>query len=73
MRFYTGAEILTGFLCLEYRELLDMLFYSYQDSLDHDNSYQQHRDWPNVNFPIMRTITRKRFEKCLNHRTELVE
>ncbi|MBA0636080.1 hypothetical protein Godav_022303, partial [Gossypium davidsonii] len=67
MRFYTSAKILTGFLCSEYRELSDMLLYSYQYSLDHDNSYQQRRDWPNVNFPIRRTITKKRFEKCLMH------
>ncbi|MFQ6663877.1 hypothetical protein Gotur_031204, partial [Gossypium turneri] len=31
MRYYTGAEILTGFLCSGYGELLDMLLYSYQD------------------------------------------
>ncbi|MBA0876115.1 hypothetical protein Goshw_001823 [Gossypium schwendimanii] len=43
MRFYTGTEILTRFLCSGYGELLDTLLYSYQDSLDHDNSYQQRR------------------------------
>ncbi|MBA0881211.1 hypothetical protein Goshw_024388 [Gossypium schwendimanii] len=40
MRFYTGTEILTGFLCSGYGELSDTFLYSYQDSLDHDNSYQ---------------------------------
>ncbi|MBA0877379.1 hypothetical protein Goshw_004404 [Gossypium schwendimanii] len=39
MRFYTAAEIFTGFLCSGYRELSDTLLYSYQDSLDYDNSY----------------------------------
>ncbi|MFQ6657636.1 hypothetical protein Gotur_027230 [Gossypium turneri] len=73
MRFYTDTEILTGFFYLGYGELLDMLLYSYQDSLDHDNSYQQHRGWPIVNFPIRKTITRKGFEKCLMLGTKLAE
>ncbi|MBA0754856.1 hypothetical protein Gogos_019916 [Gossypium gossypioides] len=73
MKFYTGAGVLTGFLCLGYRELSDTLLYLYQGSIDHDNSYQQRRGWPNVNFPIRRTITRKRFEKCLTPGTKLVE
>ncbi|MBA0878076.1 hypothetical protein Goshw_015004 [Gossypium schwendimanii] len=73
MRFYTDTEILTGFHCLEYEELSNMLLYLYQDSLDHDNSYQQRRDWPNVNFPIRRTITRKKFKRCLMHGTKLIE
>ncbi|MBA0873717.1 hypothetical protein Goshw_006123 [Gossypium schwendimanii] len=40
MRFYTGAEIFTRFLCSGYGEPSDTLLYSYQDSLNHYNSYQ---------------------------------
>ncbi|MBA0855219.1 hypothetical protein Goshw_010795 [Gossypium schwendimanii] len=65
MRFYTGVEILTGFLYSEYGVPLDTLFYSYQGSTNHDNSYQQRRGWPNANFLIGVTITKKKFEKCL--------
>ncbi|MBA0877369.1 hypothetical protein Goshw_001422 [Gossypium schwendimanii] len=40
MRYCSGVEILIGFLYLGYKELSDMLLYSYQDNTDHDNSYQ---------------------------------
>ncbi|MBA0881354.1 hypothetical protein Goshw_021692 [Gossypium schwendimanii] len=63
MRFYTGVEILIGFLCSRYGELSDTLLYSYQDNTDHDNSSSK-------NFPIKWTITRKRFEKCLTPGTK---
>ncbi|MBA0633945.1 hypothetical protein Godav_025734, partial [Gossypium davidsonii] len=65
MRYCTDVEISTGFLCSGYGELSDMLPYSYPGSIDHDNSYQQRWGWPILIFPIGRTITRKRFEKCL--------